>query len=250
MLRRRVIPCLDVRGGRLVKGVQFRELRDCGDPVVAAERYAAAGADEIVWLNIDAHAEAWQELLRAVERAAERVDVPLCVGGGIDTPQRARELLLAGADKISVNSAALRTPGLIDTLAERLGTQCVVVAMDAARGDGGWWTYARGGMQATGIEAIGWAEEVARRGGGELIVTSIDADGGRRGYDLELIERIRARVRVPVIASGGAGGAGDIVAALRAGADAALAASIFHDGETTPDDVKREVAACGLPARV
>ena len=165
MLRRRVIPCLDVRGGRLVKGVQFRELRDCGDPVVAAERYAAAGADEIVWLNIDAHAEAWQELLRAVERAAERVDVPLCVGGGIDRPERARELLLAGADKISVNSAALRTPGLIDTLAEMLGTQCVVVAMDAARGDGGWWTYSRGGMQATGIEAIGWAEEVraARR---------------------------------------------------------------------------------------
>jgi imidazole glycerol-phosphate synthase subunit HisF len=250
MLRRRVIPCLDVRGGRLVKGVRFQELRDCGDPVVAAERYADSGADEIVWLNIDAHAEAWQELLRAVERAAERVDVPLCVGGGIDRPERARELLLAGADKISVNSAALRTPGLIDELAERLGTQCVVVAVDAARGDGGWWTYARGGSEATGIEALGWAEEVARRGGGELLVTSIDADGGRHGYDLELIARIRERVRIPVIASGGAGGAADIVAALRAGADAALAASIFHDGETTPDDVKREVAACGLPARV
>ena len=132
MLRRRIIPCLDVRGGRLVKGVRFRDLRDCGDPVVAAERYAAAGADEIVWLNIDAHAEAWQELLRAVERAAERVDVPLCVGGGIDRPQRARELLLAGADKISVNSAALRTPELIDTLAQMLGNQCVVVAMDAS----------------------------------------------------------------------------------------------------------------------
>ncbi len=130
-----------------------------------------------------------------------------------------------------------------------LGNQCVVVAMDAARGDGGWWTYSRGGMQATGIEAVGWAEEAARRGSGELIVTSIDADGGRRGYDLELIERIRARVRVPVIASGGAGGAADMIAALRAGADAALAASIFHDGETTPGDVKREVAACGLPVR-
>jgi cyclase len=178
VLRRRVIPCLDVRGGRLVKGVRFRQLRDCGDPVDAAERYAAAGADEIVWLNIAADAEGWQELLRAVERAAERVDIPLTVGGGIDRPERARELLLAGADKISVNSAALRTPELIDELAERLGSQCVVVAMDAARGDG------------------------------------------------------------------------DIVAALQAGADAALAATIFHDGETTPDDVKREVAACGLPARV
>jgi imidazole glycerol-phosphate synthase subunit HisF len=250
MLRRRVIPCLDVRGGRLVKGVQFQELRDCGDPVVAAERYAESGADEIVWLNIDAHAEAWQELLRAVEQAAERVDIPLCVGGGIDRPERARELLLSGADKISVNSAALRTPGLIDDLAERLGTQCVVVALDASRGARGWWTYSRGGMEPPGVEAVGWAGEVARRGAGELIVTSIDADGGRRGYDLELIAAIRERVRIPVIASGGAGGAADIVAALEAGADAALAASIFHDGETTPDDVKREVAACGLPARV
>lgn len=250
MLRRRVIPCLDVRGGRLVKGVRFRELRDCGDPVDAAERYAAAGADEIVWLNIDAEAEGWRELLGAVERAAERVDIPLTVGGGVDRPERARELLLAGADKISVNSAALRTPGLIDELAERLGGQCVVVAIDAARGDGGWWTYARGGSEATGVEAVAWAQEAARRGSGELLVTSIDSDGGRRGYDLELIGRIRERVRVPLIASGGAGGAGDIVAALRAGADAALAASIFHDGETTPDDVKREVAACGLPARV
>lgn len=250
MLRRRVIPCLDVRGGRLVKGVRFRELRDCGDPVDAAERYAGAGADEIVWLNIDAAAEAWQALLRAVERAAERVDIPLCVGGGVDRPERARELLLAGADKISVNSAALHTPGLIDELAERLGSQCVVVAIDAARGEGGWWTYARGGGEATGLEAVAWAQEAARRGSGELLVTSIDSDGGRRGYDLELIGRIRDRVRVPLIASGGAGGAGDIVAALRAGADAALAASIFHDGQTTPDDVKREVAACGLPARV
>ena len=157
---------------------------------------------------------------------------------GIDRPQRARELLLAGADKISVNSRGVRAPELIDTLAQLLGTQCVVVAMDASRGDGGWWTYSRGGMQATGIEAIGWAEEAARRGSGELIVTSIDADGGRRGYDLELIERIRARVRVPVIASGGAGGAADMVAALQAGADAALAATIFHDGETTPADVE------------
>jgi imidazole glycerol-phosphate synthase subunit HisF len=249
MLRRRIIPCLDVRGGRLVKGVRFQELRDCGDPVAAAERYAAAGADEIVWLNIDANAEAWAELLRAVERAAERVDVPLCVGGGIDGPLRARELLLAGADKISVNSAALRRPVLIDTLAELLGNQCVVVAIDAARGDGGWWTYAAGGREPAGVEAVAWSAEAAGRGAGELLVTSIDADGGRHGYDLELLRRIRARVQVPVIASGGAGGAADMVAALQAGADAALAASIFHDGETTPDDVKREVAACGLPAR-
>jgi cyclase len=232
-----------------VKGVRFRELRDCGDPVDAAERYAAAGADEIVWLNIAAEAEAWRELLRAVERAAERVDVPLCVGGGIDRPERARELLLAGADKISVNSAALRTPGLIDELAERLGSQCVVVAIDAARGDGGWWTYARGGSEATGVEAVAWAQEAARRGSGELLVTSIDSDGGRRGYDLELIGEIRGRVRVPLIASGGAGGAGDIVAALRAGADAALAASIFHDGQFRVAEAKAHLAAAGIPVR-
>ena len=249
MLRRRVIPCLDVRGGRLVKGVRFRELRDCGDPVDAAERYAAAGADEIVWLNIAAESEGWHELLRAVERAAERVDIPLTVGGGIDRPERARELLLAGADKISVNSAALRTPELTDELAGRLGSQCVVVAMDAARGDGGWWTYSRGGMQATGIATVEWAQEAARRGSGELLVTSIDSDGGRRGYDLELIGRIRERVRVPVIASGGAGGAEHLADAFAAGAEAALIASIVHERPARLPELKAELEEAGWPMR-
>ena len=204
MLRRRIIPCLDVRRGRLVKGVRFRDLRDCGDPVDAAARYAEAGADEIVWLNISAGDEAWAELLRAVERAARRVDVPLCVGGGVDGFERARDLLLAGADKVSVNTAPLGRPELVEELADQLGSQCVVVAVDAARVNGSWEAHASAGTDA---------------------------------------------VRVPVIASGGAGGPADMAAALGAGAQAALAASIFHDGEATVADVKQEVAACGLPVR-
>ncbi|HYX87660.1 MAG TPA: HisA/HisF-related TIM barrel protein [Gaiellales bacterium] len=250
MLRRRIIPCLDVRRGRLVKGVRFRRLRDCGDPVAAAARYAEAGADEIVWLNISAGTEAWAELLRAVERAAERVDVPLCVGGGVDGVGRARDLLLAGADKISVNTAAIERPALVSELAGRLGSQCVVVAVDAAREPGGGWhAYAAAGRRRAGRDALAWAEDAVARGAGELLVTSIDADGGHAGYDLELIEAVSDRVRVPVVASGGAGGPADMTAALRAGAQAALAASIFHDGEATVAAVKREVAACGLPVR-
>jgi cyclase len=249
MLRRRIIPCLDVRRGRLVKGVKFRDLRDCGDPVDAAARYAESGADEIVWLNISAGEEAWAELLRAVERAARRVDVPLCVGGGVDGFERARDLLLAGADKVSVNTAALDRPELVSELAERLGSQCVVVAVDAARKDGGWEAHASAGRRPTGRDAIAWSHEAVERGAGELLVTSIDADGGHAGYDLDLVAAICGAVRVPVVASGGAGGAADMAAALAAGAQAALAASIFHDGEATMAGVKREVAACGLPVR-
>lgn len=249
MLRRRIIPCLDVRRGRLVKGVRFRDLRDCGDPVDAAARYADAGADEIVWLNISAGDEAWTELLRAVERAARRVDVPLCVGGGVDGFGRARDLLLAGADKVSVNTAPLDRPELVSELAERLGSQCVVVAVDAARANGGWEAHASAGTRPTGRDAIEWSREVVERGAGELLVTSIDADGGHAGYDLDLVAAVTRAVRVPVIASGGAGGPADMAAALGAGAQAALAASIFHDGEATVADVKREVAACGLPVR-
>lgn len=249
MLRRRIIPCLDVRRGRLVKGVRFRDLRDCGDPVDAAARYAEAGADEIVWLNISAGEEAWAELLRAAERAARRVDVPLCVGGGVDRFERARDLLLAGADKVSVNTAALDRPALVSELAEWLGSQCVVVAVDAARTDGGWEAHASAGRRRTGRDVVEWSREAVERGAGELLVTSIDADGGRAGYDLDLVAAVAGAVRVPVVASGGAGGPSDMAAALAAGAQAALAASIFHDGEATMADVKQEAAACGLPVR-
>ncbi len=250
MLRRRIVPCLDVRRGRLVKGIRFRDLRDRGDPVDAAARYAEAGADEIVWLNISAGEEAWAELLRAVERAARRVDVPLCVGGGVDGLERARDLLLAGADKVSVNTAALDRPGLVTELAAHLGSQCVVVAIDAARANGGWAAHAAGGGRPTGRDAVAWSREAVERGAGELLVTSIDADGGRAGYDLDLIAAVSSAVDVPVVASGGAGGPADMAAALSAGASAALAASIFHDGQATVADVKQEAAACGLPVRL
>ena len=250
MLRRRVIPCLDVRGGRLVKGVGFVHLRDCGDPVDAAERYASEGADEIVWLNIEAGEEPWDGLLDAVSRAAERVDVPLSVGGGVEAVGDARDLLLAGADKVTVNTAALRRPELVGELSEAFGSQCVVVAIDAARGGGRWTARARGGREQTGLDAVAWAAEAGRRGAGELLVTSIDADGGQAGYDLDLVARIGDAVSVPVIASGGAGAPSDLAAALTAGADAALAASIFHEGRYTIDQAKRKVAACGLPVRM
>ncbi|HYW28707.1 MAG TPA: imidazole glycerol phosphate synthase subunit HisF [Gaiellales bacterium] len=250
MLRRRVIPCLDVRGGRLVKGINFESLRDCGDPVDAARRYADAGADEIVWLNISAGEERWPELLAAVERAAERVDVPLCVGGGVSSTEQARQLLLAGADKVSVNTAALDEPELVTELADRFGTQCVVVAIDAARSNGGWEAHAAAGRRPTGRDAVGWASEAAERGAGELLVTSIDSDGTGSGYDVDLLATVCDAVTVPVIASGGAGGPSDLVRALEAGASAALAASIFHDGTHSIAEVKREVAACGLPVRI
>ena len=250
MLRKRVIPCLDVRGGRLVKGINFESLRDCGDPVDAAERYAAQGADEIVWLNISAGEEDWRGLLEAVERAAVRVDVPLCIGGGVSSVDQARDLLNAGADKVSSNSAPLDRPELIGELADRFGSQCVVVAIDAARRNGGWQVHARGGRRPTGRDAVAWARQAAELGAGELLVTSIDSDGTHRGYDLELLRAICEVVRVPVIASGGAGRPADITAALETGASAALAASIFHDGTYPIHEVKREVAACGLPIRI
>jgi imidazole glycerol-phosphate synthase subunit HisF len=250
MLRRRIIPCLDVRDGRLVKGINFEQLRDRGDPVDAAERYAADGADEIVWLNISAGNESWPALLRAVERAAERVDVPLCVGGGISSVIQARELLLAGADKISVNSAPLDRPALISELAARFGSQCVVVAIDSARDGNSWRVFADGGRRPTGRDTLEWADESVARGAGELLMTSIDSDGTLAGFDLELLTAVCRAVAVPVIASGGAGGPDDIAAALQAGAAAALAASIFHDGSHLIAQVKREVAACGLPIRI
>ncbi len=250
MLRRRVIPCLDVRGGRLVKGVKFAELRDQGDPVDAARGYAEAGADEIVWLNISAVDEAWPSLLEAVHRAAQTVDVPLCVGGGVTSVANARDLLLAGADKVATNTAALDRPELVSELADRFGRQCVVVAIDAQRENGSWQAYASAGHRRTGHDVLDWSREVAERGAGELLVTSIDADGTKDGYDLELLERVCDAVDLPVVASGGAGGPADMVRALQAGAQAALAASIFHERTHSITEVKQEAAAAGLPVRL
>lgn len=249
MLRRRIIPCLDVSAGRVVKGIEFVNLRDCGDPVDAAVRYAQQHADEIVWLNITASSESWKALLEHVEQAAERVDIPVTVGGGVTRVEHVRELLLAGADKVSINSAALRDPGLIQRAAEAFGRQCVVVAIDARRANGGWRVHLDGGRTPTEHDVIEWAVEAVERGAGELLVTSMDADGGMSGYDVELLRAIVDRVEVPVIASGGAGGPADMADALAAGAEAALAASIFHDGTHTIEEVKATCRARGLAMR-
>jgi cyclase len=249
VLRRRIIPCLDVSAGRVVKGIEFVNLRDCGDPVDAAVRYAEQNADEIVWLNITASSEPWRSLLDHVESAAERVDIPVTVGGGVSKVGHVRELLLAGADKVSINSAALRDPALVERAAEAFGRQCVVVAIDARRHDGSWRVHLDGGRTPTGHDVIEWAEQAVARGAGELLVTSMDADGGLSGYDVELLRRITERVEVPVIASGGAGNPVDIADALDSGAEAALAASIFHDGTHTIEEVKETCRARGLAMR-
>ena len=249
MLRRRIIPCLDVSAGRVVKGIEFVNLRDCGDPVDAAVRYAEQNADEIVWLNITASSESWATLLGQVEQAAERVDIPVTVGGGVSKVEHVRELLLAGADKVSINSAALRDPALVERAADAFGRQCVVVAIDARRANGSWRVHLDGGRTPTDHDVIEWAVEAVERGAGELLVTSMDADGGMSGYDVELLRAIVDRVEVPVIASGGAGGPGDVAEALAAGAEAALAASIFHDGTHTIEEVKATCRARGLAMR-
>jgi cyclase len=250
MLRKRIIPCLDVSGGRVVKGVNFVNLRDCGEPVEAALRYAEQGADEIVWLNITATGEDPGVLSRAVERAAEQIDVPLTVGGGVGRVGRVRELLLAGADKVSLNTAALARPGLIEEAANRFGSQCVVCAIDARREpDGGWRAYVDGGRRATDWDAIAWAVHAVELGAGEILMTSMDSDGVQDGYDLELVRTLCEAVNVPVVASGGAGNPGHLADALEAGAEAALAASIFHDGTHTVEETKAACRARGLPMR-
>ena len=249
MLRRRIIPCLDVSAGRVVKGIEFVNLRDCGDPVDAAVRYAEQNADEIVWLNITASSESWRALLEHVESAAERVDIPVTVGGGVSRVEHVRELLLAGADKVAINSAALRDPALVERAAEAFGRQCVVVAIDARRSNGSWRVHLDGGRTPTDSDVVEWASEAAARGAGELLVTSMDADGGQSGYDTELLQRIAERVEVPVIASGGAGRPEDLADALAAGAEAALAASIFHDGTHTIEEVKAACSARGFAMR-
>jgi imidazole glycerol-phosphate synthase subunit HisF len=251
VLSRRVVVCLDVRGGRVVKGVGFEALRDIGDPVELAGRYERAGADEIVFLDISASQEARRKLLETVRRTAEGLFVPLTVGGGIGTVDDIAAALRAGADKVSINSAAVRDPGLLSRAAARFGAQCVVASIDAKREGTAWRVFTHGGTRPTGLDALEWAQRCAARGAGEILLTSIDRDGSQAGYDLELTRRVAAAVSVPVVASGGAGGVDDVVAVLRDGsADAALVAGIVHDGMCSVADLKAGMSAAGLPVRV
>jgi len=247
----RIIPCLDVANGRVVKGVNFVALRDAGDPVQAAAAYDAAGADELCFLDITASHENRGTLLDIVERTADQCFMPLTVGGGLRSVEDARALLLAGADKVAVNSAAVARPALIGELAMRFGEQCVVVAVDAkAVGPGKWEIFTHGGRKATGIDAVAYAIEAARLGAGEILLTSMDRDGTKAGYDLALTRMISDAVPVPVVASGGVGGVADLVSGVRDGhASAVLAASIFHFGEVTIGEARAALATAGLPVR-
>jgi len=250
MLRPRVIVCLDVKDGRVVKGTQFQNLRDVGDPVELARRYEAEGADEIVYLDVSASKEDRGTLLDVVRRTAECLFIPLTVGGGVRTADDIGPLLRAGADKISVNSAAVRDPGLLSTGAERFGSQCVVASIDAAAEDGGWRCYTHGGSTATGLDAVSWAKECVDRGAGEILLTSIDQDGARSGYRLDLTRAVSDAVSVPVIASGGAGESGHLRDAFTEGhASAALVAGILHDGLTTVGALKTDLTGWGIDVR-
>ena len=255
MLAKRIIPCLDVKDGRVVKGVKFVGLRDAGDPVECAERYDREGADEIVFLDITASHDARRILLGVVEKTAETIRVPLTVGGGVRTRDDVVDLLHAGADKISVNTAAVRDPAFVARTAEAYGAQVLVVAIDARRVSGAgepprWEVVTHGGRTVTGLEAVAWAKEVARLGAGEVLLTSMDRDGTRDGYDLELTRRVVDAVSIPVIASGGVGSLEHLRAGLvEGGASAALAASIFHDGEHTVAEAKRYLASQGVRVR-
>jgi imidazole glycerol-phosphate synthase subunit HisF len=251
MLVRRIVPCLDIKEGRVVKGVRFVELIDAGDPVELARRYENEGADELVFLDITATVEGRQATLDVVRAVAAELTIPFAVGGGVKTVEDMNDLLRAGCDKVSVNSAALRNPALIDEAARRFGAQCVVVAIDARTVDGRFEVVVDGGRTPTGRDAIEWAREAERRGAGELLVTSIDRDGTRAGFDLPLLRAMRAAVDLPIIASGGAGRVADFVDVFeQADSDAALAASLFHYGELAIADVKRELAAHDIPVRL
>jgi cyclase len=251
MLAARIIPCLDVKDGRVVKGVNFVNLRDAGDPAELAAFYDAQGADEICFLDISASHEGRGTLLDAVRRTAERCFTPLTVGGGVRSVEDVRALLLAGADKAAINTAAVTHPGLIDEASRKFGAQCIVVAIDAKQvGPERWEVFTHGGRTPTGKDAIAFAAEAADRGAGELLVTSMDRDGAKTGYDIALLQAISARVRVPLIASGGAGKLDDLVAAIRdGGASAALAASIFHFGTHTLAEARDALRAAGAPVR-
>jgi cyclase len=250
MLKTRIIPCLDVKDGRVVKGVNFVALRDAGDPVAHALAYDAAGADELTFLDITASSDNRAIMLDVVARTAEACFMPLTVGGGVRTNEDFRALLLAGADKVSVNSAAVNDPTRIGRAAERFGSQCVVVAIDARQAaPGRWEVFTHGGRTPTGLDAVAWAREAERLGAGEILLTSMDRDGTRQGYDLELLRAVCAAVRIPVVASGGVGNVSHLVEGARAGATGLLAASIFHFGEISIAAAKAALAEAGVPVR-
>jgi cyclase len=258
---KRVIPCLDVDAGRVVKGTNFVDIRDAGDPVELAERYDREGADELVFLDITATHEKRDTIVQLARRTADNVFIPFTIGGGIRGPADAQAVLDAGADKVSVNSAAVARPELLDELAGVFGAQCVVLAIDAKRRDGqastqpaspaatGWEVFVAGGRTPTGVDAVEWAREGVERGAGEILLTSMDRDGTNDGYDIELTRAVAEAVGVPVIASGGAGELDHLVAALKAGADAALCASIFHYGKYRVAEAKAHLAAAGIAVR-
>ncbi|GAC1631466.1 MAG: imidazole glycerol phosphate synthase subunit HisF [Chloroflexota bacterium] len=249
-LTRRLIVCLDVKGGRTVKGRHFVQLRDVGDPVQLAAQYEAEGADEIVFLDISASAEERATLLDVAQATAERLFVPLTIGGGVRTADDVGRALRAGADKVSINTAAVERPMVLEESASRFGTQCVVVSIDAKDIDGVWRVFIRGGRVATALEVVDWARRCVECGAGEILLTSIDRDGVRDGYDIELIRAVADAVDVPVIASGGAGRASDVCAAFEdAGADAALVAGILHDRIVTVGEIKSAMNAAGIPTR-
>jgi imidazole glycerol-phosphate synthase subunit HisF len=260
MLKVRVIPCLDVKDGRVVKGVQFLELRDAGDPVEQARAYDAAGADELMFLDITASHEGRDAIFDVIARTADVCFMPLSVGGGIRSVETARALLRAGADKISINTSAVEDPELISRCADAFGSQAVVVAIDAKHGpartqdpgrNDGWQVFTYGGRKATGLDVVEYARETARRGAGEILLTSMDRDGAKNGYDVALLAAVSGAVGVPVIASGGAGTAGHMIDAVKTGgADAVLAASIFHFGELSIGEVKAAMTAAGVPVRL
>ncbi len=250
VLALRIIPCLDVKEGRVVKGVNFVSLRDAGDPVEQARAYDAQGADELTFLDIGATHENRDTMYDVVSRTAAQVFIPLTVGGGVRSVEDIRKLLLAGADKASINSAAVAEPDLVRRAAEAFGSQCIVVAVDAKKvADGRWEIFTHGGRRETGLDAVDWARRMASLGAGEILLTSMDRDGTKQGFDLELLRRVTAAVRVPVVASGGVGALEHFAEGARAGATGLLAASVFHDGVFRIGQAKDALAAAGLPVR-
>jgi cyclase len=252
VLATRIIPCLDVHAGRVVKGVNFVQLRDAGDPVEIAKRYDEAGADEITFLDITASSDARDTILEVIERVADEVFIPLTVGGGVRQVEDVRKLLNAGADKVSINTSAVENPDLVERAAHRFGSQAIVVAIDArASGPGRWEVYTHGGRRARGLDVVEWAAEMAARGAGEILLTSMDRDGTRSGFDLGLTRAVTDAVTVPVIASGGVGSLEHLAEGIeRGGADAVLAASVFHFGDIAIPDAKRFLAARGIEMRL
>ena len=250
MLKVRIIPCLDVKDGRVVKGVNFVDLRDAGDPVEQAKIYDAAGADELCFLDITASHENRDTIFDVVRRTAEQCFMPLTVGGGVRTTEDIRKLLLAGADKVSINTAAVKNPDFVREAAEKFGSQCIVVAIDAKRADGGFEIFTHGGREATGIDAVAWARRMTENGAGEILLTSMDRDGTGEGFDVELTRAIADAIPIPVIASGGVGTLDHMVEGIRDGhATAVLAASIFHFGTYTVGEAKAYMKAAGVPVR-